>query len=126
MFIFAGIWEKIESEGDSDMDYKSEKLQQAKMFMDYLVNGVDPVSNTDADANTLHNEQVIACFRYISDVLARNIYEAENNTKHSNTNFYITEEQCAELNVYPYNCKVSELANEINRVTELNGTKIYL
>lgn len=105
------------------MDYESEKLQQAKMFMDYLANGVDPVSNTDADADTLHNEQVIACFRYISDVLSKDIYEAETATKHSSTDFYITEEQCAELTVYSYNCKVSELANEINRVTSINGTK---
>lgn len=105
------------------MDHEIEQLQRAKMFMDYLANGVDPVSNTDADASTLQNEQVIACFKYVSDVLARNIYEAENSTKHSHADFFITKEQCAELNVYPHNCKVSELANEINRVTENNGTK---
>lgn len=99
------------------------KLEQAKMYMDYLANGVDPVSNTDADTDTLHKEQVIACFKYISDVLTKNIYEAETDTKHSNTDFYITDEQCAELNVYSYNCKVSELANEINRVTATNETK---
>lgn len=59
------------------MDHEIERLQRAKMFMDYLANGVDPVSNTDADVNTLQNEQVIACFKYVSDVLARSIYEAE-------------------------------------------------
>ena len=89
------------------MEHEIEQLQHAKMFMDYLANGVDPVSNTDADANTLHNEQVIACFQYVSDVLARSIYEAENSAKHSNADFFITEEQCAELNIYPYHCKVS-------------------
>lgn len=99
-----------------------DKLQQAKMFMDYLANGIDPVSNTDADADTLHNEQIITCFRYVSDVLARDIYQAETDIK-KNDDFYITEEQLAELNVYSYNCKVSELANEINRVTVVNGTK---
>lgn len=51
------------------------------MFMDYLANGVDPVSNAAADTNTLQSEQVIACFPYISDVLARNIYAAGNSTK---------------------------------------------
>ena len=105
------------------MEHKIEQLQYAKMFMDYLANGVDPVSNMDADANTLHNEQVIACFQFVSDVLTRSIYEAENSAKRSNADFFITEEQCAELNIYPYHCKVSELANEINRVTENNGTK---
>ncbi len=105
------------------MDHEIKRLQHAKMYIDYLANGVDPVSNTDADANTLQNEQIIACFRYVSNILARNIYEAENSTKRSNAVFFITEEQCAKLNVYPYNCKVSELANEINRVTVNNGTK---
>lgn len=105
------------------MDNEIERLQRAKMYMDYLTNGVDPVSNMDADTNTLQNEKVIACFRYVSGVLERNIYEAKSVTKHSNSDFYITESQCAELKVYPYNCKVSELANEINRVTKINGTK---
>lgn len=104
------------------MGNEIDKLQQAKMFMDYLANGIDPVSNTDADAETLHNEQVIACFRYISDILARDIYQVETDIK-KNDDFYITREQLAELNVYSYNCKVSELTNEINRVTAVNGTK---
>lgn len=104
------------------MGNEIDKLQQAKMFMDYLANGIDPVSNTDADTETLRNEQIIVCFRYISDILARDIYQAETDIK-KNDAFYITEEQLAELNVYSYNCKVSELANEINRVTVANRTK---
>lgn len=105
------------------MDNDILKLQQAKIYMEYLANGVDPLSNTDVNADTLHNEQIIACFRYISDVLTGKIYEAERGKKHINTDFYITEEQCAELIVYPYDRKISELANEINRVTEINETK---
>ncbi len=58
------------------MGNERDKLQKAKMFMDYLANGIDPVSNTDADADTLHNEQIITCFRYISDILTRDIYQA--------------------------------------------------
>lgn len=107
------------------MENEISKLQWAKMFMDYLANGIDPVSNTDVDEGTLHNEQVISCFRYISDVLDRNIYEAEMIIK-KNGDFYITEEQLAELKTYPYNCKVSELANEINRAAEGNNTKKFL
>lgn len=82
------------------MNHEIEQLQRAKMFMDYLANGVDPVSNTDADASTLQSEQVIACFPYISDVLERNIYAAGNSTKHRNADCFITVKQCADLNVY--------------------------
>ena len=106
------------------MENEINKLQWAKMFMDYLANGVDPVSNTDADEDTLHNEVIRSCFRYISDILSREIYEAEINTKKSSA-FLITDEQFAELKTYSYNCKVSELAAEINRVTEDNNTKKF-
>lgn len=104
------------------MDNEINRLQQAKMFIDYLANGVDPVYNTDVDADTLHNEQVISCFRYISDVLARDIYQAESDMK-NDADFYITDEQISELRTFSYNCKVSEITNEINSVTAENGTK---
>ena len=52
------------------MDNDITKMQWAKMYMDYLTNGVDPVFNTDVDEDTLHNEQIISCFRFISDILA--------------------------------------------------------
>ena len=104
------------------MDNDITKMQWAKMCIDYLANGVDPVFNTDVDEDTLHNEQIISCFRFISDILARDIYEAENAIKNSNE-FFITDEQIAALKTYSYNCKVSELAAEINRVTEENETK---
>ncbi|MCR5110809.1 MAG: hypothetical protein K6B38_07850 [Ruminococcus sp.] len=106
------------------MENEINKLQWAKMFMDYLANGVDPVSNTDADAETLHNEEIRSCFRYISEILARDIYETESNIRKGNV-FYITDEQFAELKTYSYNCKVSELAIEINRVTVENNTKKF-
>ena len=106
------------------MENAINKLQWAKMFMDYLANGVDPVSNTDANADTLHNEEIRSCFRYISDILSRDIYEAESNIRKGNV-FYITDEQFAELKTYSYNCKVSELAIEINRVTVENNTKKF-
>ena len=49
------------------------RLQLAKMYIDCLANGVDPVYNTDINIDTLYNEQVVSCFRFISDILARDI-----------------------------------------------------
>lgn len=104
------------------MNNEIEKLQQARIFMDYLANGVDPVTNTDVNADTLNNEEVKTCFRYISDVLSGKIDVVESYIKRS-PDFYITEEQISELKTFSYDCKVSELSNEINRVTEENGKK---
>lgn len=103
------------------MENELAKLQLAKMFVDCLVNGVDPVYNTDINIDTLYNEQVVSCFRFISDILARDIYKEQDLVKPSNER--ISEEQLSEMKVYSYSCKVSELASEINRVIEGTGIK---
>ena len=97
------------------------RLQLAKMYIDCLANGVDPVYNTDINIDTLYNEQVVSCFRFISDILARDIYKEQDLVKPSNER--ISEEQLSEMKVYSYSCKVSELASEINRVIEGTGIK---
>ena len=106
------------------MDNDITKMQWAKMYMDYLANGVDPVFNTDVDEDTLHNEQIISCFRFISDILARDIYEAENAIKNSNE-FFITDEQIAALTTYSYNCKVSELARYESELLFLFSSELF-
>ena len=63
------------------MENEITKLQWAKMFIDHLANGVDPVTNSDVDTNTLHNEQIISCFRYISDIMSAVIYESETKSR---------------------------------------------
>lgn len=108
-----------------NMENKINKLQQAKMFMDCLANGVDPTNNMNVNSDTFHNEQVVACFRYISDILTEDIYRIKTSIK-KNNDFYITDEQIHKLTIYSYNRKVSELANEINRVTAENETKKFL
>ncbi len=103
------------------MEDKIKKIQQAKMYMDYLANGVDPVNNTDVDSNTLHREEVIDCFRYVSDILEEKINYTTN--ARSREKFYITEEQISNIRILQYNCKVSELAEVINIAAEENGTR---
>lgn len=41
------------------MDNEITKMQWAKMYMDYLANGVDPVFNTDVYEDTLHKEKAM-------------------------------------------------------------------
>ena len=97
-------------------------FEHAKMYIDCLANGIDPVLNMPANADTLRNEQVIACFEYISDILERDICNIKDDMK-KNNDFFITDEQIAELNIRQNDLKVSEISNEINRVTEVNKTK---
>lgn len=104
------------------MENEISRLEQAKIFIDCLSEGIDPVTNTNADVNTLSSEEVISCFRYISNILDERIYNIEVNMK-KNNEFFITDEQIAKLNISQNNRKVSEIANEINRVTQENKTK---
>lgn len=102
------------------MNNEIEKLQQAKMFIEYLANGVDPVDNMDIDEDTFRNEQIIDCLKFISDVLENNIKKKKRGRKA----VYITDKQRSQLQVHD-NCKVSEIANEINRVIDENDTRKF-
>lgn len=59
------------------------KMKRAKMYVDYLISGVDPIDNENIDSETFQNERVVACFKYISEVLERDIYNMENKTSRS-------------------------------------------
>lgn len=97
---------------------ETERLRQAKMYMDYLANGIDPTDCMDIDEETLYNEQIKDCFRFVAEILERDIKKM----KHESKIFYITDEQRSQLQTNE-NSKVSEIADEINRVTAENGTR---
>lgn len=99
------------------------KMKRAKMYVDYLINGIDPVDNENIDSETFKNERVVACFKYISEVLERDIYSMENKTSRSNTEFYITDEQIQELKPTSFSRKMSDIADDINKATVSNDTK---
>lgn len=102
------------------MNNEMEKLQQAKMFIEYLANGVDPIDNMDIDEDTFHNEQITDCLKYISDVLENVIQRKKRGRKA----VYITDKQRSQLQIHD-KCKVSEIANEINRVIAENDTRKF-
>ena len=99
------------------------KMKRAKMYVDYLISGVDPVDKENIDLETFQNERVIACFKYISKVLERDIYIMENKTSRSHIEFFISDEQIRELKPTSFSRKISDIADEINKVTATNGTK---
>ena len=47
-----------------------EKLERARMYMDKLANGIDPISDTEApDSDIINNIRLSRCFFYVSDIL---------------------------------------------------------
>lgn len=56
---------------------ESEKIQRAKMYIDKLANGIDPITDTlIPQDNILNNVRLSRCFCYVSDIL-RQIIENE-------------------------------------------------
>ncbi len=51
-----------------------EKIQRAKMYMDKLAGGINPIDNTAvAPTDIVRNERIVNCLKYISEVLSRQI-----------------------------------------------------
>lgn len=49
-----------------------ETMQRAKMYMDKLARGIDPISNQEMpDDSVLNNVRLVRCFFYVSDVLGQ-------------------------------------------------------
>ena len=105
-----------------------DKLRRAKLYMDKLSNGVDPNSGMRVhEDDIVRDSRVIACFEYISRVLEWEIESFENrpaaSEKPRRRRVFINDDQFSQLQLNYGECKVSDIANEINRVIADNGTK---
>lgn len=97
--------------------------------MDKLSNGINPISGSRVhEDDIVRDSRIISCFEYIAQVLERDIENEEKpsaptNRKRGRKAFYITPEQFAQLRVNYGKCKVSDIANEINRVSSGNDSR---
>ncbi len=107
-----------------------EKMQRAKMYIDKMSNGINPIDGTSAsDEDVINNVRVSRCLFYVSDILSRVIenggeiavpspVEKEYKPKVKKQPFYVSDEQLAE---FPYSSRalsVSEIVRNINALTD--------
>lgn len=101
---------------------EKEKMQRAKMYMLKLADGINPVNDTKPENDTiLADERLSRCFSYVADVLDTAISagsSVKHSTKGKKTDFTITEKQLENVAVFNKDITISELAAEINRVTD--------
>ena len=105
------------------------KIQQAKECLEKLSKGIDPSDGGAIDgSNILCSEDVRSCLEIAVEALETQIQElndkAGREKKQGRKAFFITESQFRKLSLNNGECKVSDIAKEINRVTEENGTNI--
>lgn len=99
-----------------------EKMQRAKMYVDKLANGIDPISDTPAaEDDCINNVRVSRCLFYVSDVL-RKVIESDGEVKKKakKVPFEITYEELSRFVPSPTPISVSELAR---RISDLVGEK---
>jgi hypothetical protein len=104
-----------------------DKIKQAKNCLESLVKGIDPNTGEAVGENcVVRDTKVISCLKTAVEALEHEIQETANfmgsDKKQGRKAFFITEAQFRKLSLNNGECKVSDIAKEINRVTEGNGT----
>lgn len=102
-----------------------EIMQRAKMYMDKLAQGIDPVSGEAIPGDSmLNNVRLARCFIYVSGVLQRVIDNAGNvGSKPKKNNFVVTPQLLGRLAPSDHALRISEFAEMLAAAAEDANTK---
>ena len=97
-----------------------EIMQRAKMYVDKLANGINPLSDSPVpDGELLNNVRISRCLFYVSDILRQVIENGGNVGRTARTPkapFSITREQ---LDAFPFSDKPIPVSEIARRISEL-------
>ena len=103
-----------------------EMMQRAKMYIDNLAQGVDPISHQELPEDTvLNNVRLDRCFFYVSDILGQVI--ANGGVVGGKTPlqpFSISAEQLAKVSLSPEPVRVTQLAAWISAAADSSQKKL--
>ena len=90
-----------------------EIMQRAKMYMDKLAQGIDPISGQEIpDDSVLNNVRLARCFFYVSGILDQVIANG-GRVISGEKNFYITQEEISRLQLSQEALRITQLADRI-------------
>ena len=96
-----------------------EKMQRAKMYMDKLADGINPLNDQPVgEAELLNNVKLTRCFFYVSDVLRQVIENGGvgRKAKRKKELFHISDE---ELNNFEYSDTPISITHVVRRINDL-------
>lgn len=97
-----------------------ETMQRAKLYMDKLAQGIDPITDQQLPGDSaLNNARLSRCFSYVSDVLEKVI--ANGGTvgyRTKNQEFTITPDQLAKVQLSEYPIRISEFIDALYQAVE--------
>lgn len=108
-----------------------EKMQRAKMYVDKLANGIDPLTDAEITGDgTLNNVRISRCLFYVSEVLGRvidndgEVARKVQVLKSQQLPFEITTEQLASVEISEQPVGVTVITKRINEVINENIKKV--
>ena len=92
-----------------------ETMQRAKMYLDKLARGIDPITGREiGDDSVLNNVRLCRCFHYVSGVLEQVIANGgQVGKRERNVEFSITRAQMARIQLSQYPIGINEFAENI-------------
>ena len=106
-----------------------EKIERARMYMDKLANGIDPIDDSAIpDGDVIHNVRLSRCFFFVSDVLRQviengGIKPAAAQKKPKKLPLEIPFEQRSRFPFSEVPVTASEIAKRVNALTDSNAMK---
>lgn len=101
-------------------------IKRAKMYIDKLSHGVNPIDNTMVgESDVVNHERVSKCLCYVSEVLEKVIENGGFEKKHrvKKVPFEITDEQLAAFEYSDTPLRVTEITGRINALVDLEMMK---
>ena len=108
-----------------------DKLIRAESYIRKMANGINPITDeTAADDDMVNNIRVTRCLYYVSDILRQviannGVVEKKPRGSGKKVDFYMTDEQRANLVEFDHPVFLREFVDEINRLTEANNCKKF-
>ena len=103
-----------------------EMIQRAKMYMEKLAQGIDPISDQEIpEDSVLNNVRLARCFFCVSGVLDQVIANGGNVKKTPKKNFYVTEEELRRLNPSPEPIRITQFVELVmNAINDPDRKKL--
>lgn len=101
-----------------------EKMQRAKMYIDKMANGINPIDDVPADdSDIINNIRVSRCLFYVSDILGQVIQNGGNIGKKSKKplkrDFYLSDEIRKTMSFDDIPLPISEIVKRLNYLADL-------
>lgn len=103
-----------------------EILERAKMYIDKLANGINPLDDKPVEENdVVNNVRLSRCFFYVSDILRQVIENGGEITKNrkKKEDFYVSAEEIDNFKYSNQPIPVSKIAERINELIDVENMK---